>query len=99
MRADFRGLGRGLLLALFCFRLGLIGRGLGQRLLGGCEFGIGAGLGQLQLLQRRRSRCRLAGRCRCRLLGLIGRCGGLCRIAGERLGLCRSRADELRGSV
>src|SRR5262249_56864403 len=51
-----RDLGGGLLLEVLGARLRLVGLGGGERLVGGGELGVGAGLGLLQLVQRRRQR-------------------------------------------
>ena len=89
------------LAAAFCLqllgpRLGLVGLGGGERLVGGRELGVGAGLELFQLAQRRRERCGLARRCRGGFLRLVGRLGGLRGLAGERLGPRRSGRDGLR---
>ena len=67
-----------------------------ERLVGGREFGIGAGLERFQLAQRRSERCRLARRCRGNFLCLVGRLCGLRGLAGERLNPRRRSGDGLR---
>ena len=49
LRLQLRDLGGGLLLALLGLRLGLVRLGGGERLLGGRELGVGAGLERFQL--------------------------------------------------
>src|SRR6185503_10455689 len=65
LRGELRRLGGGLLLDLLGVCLRLVGLGGGEHLLGMGEVGVGALLGQLQLLQ-----------CRRRVRGLARRLGG-----------------------
>ncbi len=93
---QFRGLGGGLLLEVLGPRLGLVGLGGSERLVGVSELGVGAGLELFQLAQRHLERRRLARHCRGGFLRLFGRPGGLRRLAGERLGARRCSRNGLR---
>jgi hypothetical protein len=87
------------LVAAFCFRSSaraLVRPGGSEHLVGGGEFGVGAGLEPLQFAQRRRQRRRLARRTRYGFPGFVGCLGGLLGLAGERLGPGRRGRDGLR---
>ena len=100
LRAKVRGLGGGLLLKFLGARLVLVGLctcvGGGEHFLGEGELGVGAGLEIFQLAHGRRRRRRLARRCGCGGLGLVGRLGGVRRLSRQRFGARRRGRKRIR---
>jgi len=89
LRCQVRDPGGSFLLSVLSPRPGLIRPGGGERLVGGGEFGVGAGLESLQFAQRRSKRRRFTHRCRRAFLCLFSRRGNVHGFARKCLGFRR----------